>query len=587
MPAGTPFLPHLIRVCLAQLRERCDASLSPADAADLNGAFVQHVELDGKNWLPEWKRLPKQTSGVISEQRAKQQANPWSALDRSKISYKHREARYFLKKKGTLMIRYVVKNSHVVEGVTHELDMSRPADKQNAAQMFHEASTSMYVCWTNILHEYTVQNGDESLVVKKKFFFEELVKMPGEWRAPSGGILRFDHVILRPSGNFIGAVGFNVLKQQVSNHVRSGMAIQAVTDAFAYMNLAGGSSVKFSTVQAFQLLNMVPALRRQELAQLLYPSVTDFHNLFNILLSQPAKRQCMPETIADIVTCETGHIAGGRRSKWQSMAMFMNCNATAADTVRAMKENVGDSCRRTPDGAARPDGRPSSAIGSAIGSCRSKGKAPSAVGLDVSTIDIGLMYADRAHHTPTDQLAAEDKLQRWRRMSLDNRAPDGGTASSKPQPSAMPVASEQAKSAAVKPPHDPYQIVRPLTEEARQYWRVEQKNKSRPFVLSNSALSAPELPPEVRGKLLLARRLGTPADRARHQMGYNYNNERRTLPKPDISSKFRALRNKEAAEKARRKQESTSPQKPPPPGMVLRLEVARRQRARQRQLQQH
>ena len=165
----------------------------------------------------------------------------------------------------------------------------------------------MHVCWTNIEHTYTVKNG---VTIKKEYHFEELLTTRGEWRVPTFGHLKFDHVIFRPSDQQIGTVGFNVLQQQVASQVRQGMAMHAVTDAFSYMTLAGGSACKFSTVQAFHLLNMVPAMRRLELTQLLYPSVTDFHNLFNLLLTNPVKRQCMPAPVADLVACETSHLQG-------------------------------------------------------------------------------------------------------------------------------------------------------------------------------------------------------------------------------------------------------------------------------------
>ena len=142
----------------------------------------------------------------------------------------------------------------------------------------------------------------------------------------------------------VSVVAFNMLWQQLVGHVSPGMALPAVSEAANYMTLssAGGNNCWFTTDQVFRLMNLVPSARRLDLARQLYPSCSDFYNLFNLLMVEPVKRHSIPKPISQLLSSETeGHLQssgaavtrrfGGRRaphSIWRCRDLFLELGRT-------------------------------------------------------------------------------------------------------------------------------------------------------------------------------------------------------------------------------------------------------------------
>ena len=427
----------------AQLRARADEDHSPVTAPERSGSFIGAVmysenepvagEAAWEDWMEKWSRLPVQSSGIArgrtgeeGQFKLRNQLSPddgrqvvdrgtdhyplsmrasWMHADKGRPSYKHEEFEYFLPKKGVLMVKFVVKSSRSVEAESHVVDLSNAEERNKAVKLYSEATRSMYASWTRIKLEKPSATGSP---IKKALEFAELMRTPGGWRIPHEGLLQFDHVLCKPvpdgCPDHIGIVRFHMLKQQVIRNINNGMPLQAVTDAMQYLNLAKVSAAKFSTEQLFILLALIPAARRNELVRLLYPSVTDFHNLFNLLLTDPVKKHCIPQQVGDIVDVETAHTHGGRRSRWQAISTFL------AHGLQEYRRRPGTECDRRPEFHKHPR---------LVGKTAQKTMVAKATIHEPSTQDIKLMYQDEQRLQDDEQAKLDKQLQRTRRMSTD------------------------------------------------------------------------------------------------------------------------------------------------------------------------
>jgi hypothetical protein len=220
--------------------------------------------------------------------------------------------------------------------------------------------------------------------------------------------------------------------------------------------------------------------------------------------------------------------------------------------------------------------------------------------LDVSTKDIKLMYADRMPQAEPAQIIAEQKLQRWRRMSMDCTGLERSASPSSPQPeetvdpprkSAADIErekEERRKSAALT--RFPGNVSansrgmrsREKIDQSRAQWVANQKNVARPFTINNATLAAAALPRARREELMLARRLGSTRDRLRHQTGYS-GFSTRDMPRENLAGGVNRKPGGAAAAKRLVPKGTPQPAAEAPPAMVLRMEVAKRNRRRARQ----
>jgi Ran GTPase-activating protein (RanGAP) involved in mRNA processing and transport len=707
----------------AQLRARADEDHSPVTAPERAGSFIQAVmysesepkagEAAWQDWMAKWTKLPVRTSGVArgrtgeeDEVKLRKELTPddgrpvvepdtirperwsktlngdsvidrgtehyplsmrakWMYADKGRPSYKHDSFEYHLPKKGWMMVKFVVKSSRSIEAESHVVDLSNPEDRQKAIKLYSEATRSMYSCWTRIKMEKKVPTG----VVMDKLEFPELMKMPGGWRMPHQGVLHFDHVLCRPvpegCPDHIGIVRFHMLKQQVIRNINNGMPLQAVTDAMQYLNLAKVSAAKFSTEQLFSLLSLIPAARRNELVRLLYPSVTDYHNLFNLLLIEPIKKQCIPSQVGDIVEVETAHTYGGRRSRWQALSAFLAhglqeyqrrpgsevnrreefhqhprmLERDAAMRQRAEFEKQKEALEAEVEQMKEEEQRAVRFGGEALKVVdelqRKQSEAavqiatltlrmqpltskielvPRATLMEPTTKDIKLMYQDEQKLHDGDQEKLDQQLQRTRRMSTDmgTRIELGGAgvaavkkrdelatvrqaagaAPPTPEPAPAPKKKgkgkgkgkgKKKKKARQPPPPNKLEVAAADTKKIVTVEKAAQERKVTPFVMKSTPAHM-QLDEWGKARLLQRRQLGGASKVVKRQMGWGGFDKARPVgaAKAEMQEKYFLGPKMKGTKLPMQGEPVGAPSSAETPALMLRNEVARRQRVRAR-----